>query len=254
MNYTKVIFASFSVPTVAFTSQDKAIYQIPHQRLSQASQLNFGNNSSFSTDLQAKIERMTNSIYFAKEKLKTLHLDKPEVLKVFIVPEFYFRPGNRKSGGYTEEESDAITQYLYNHMVNIYPDWFLLGGTIIFNKKEDVIVKQKSLTSKVGITAANKKQVHNLGFSIFGGSSKLNGKGKRIKNWTLSKMEKAYASAIDGIAVDEAAQTYNAETMLGIDNFKHHIQEVAGVKIAMEICLEHQMSFLKNAYAGDTSC
>ena len=146
-------------------------------------------------------------------------LNQPQVLKVFVSPEFFFRPSAKNEQGeyaYTQEERDALFDAL-NSLPDRekFKDWVIVAGTVIWGWKN--------------AADANKYYVMNSAFFKYGAQQ------------NFKKTTKHEASDDDKIQNNDykpqniAAQYHGNIFEAWADN---HIQ-VDQKKLGVEICRDH---------------
>jgi hypothetical protein len=148
-----------------------------------------------------------------------------QVLKVFVLPEFYFRPQGvprEGHGAYTEAENIELMTAL-EQMVNQprCADWLFIFGTVIVKKTR----------------SAFDPNLHdvllNQAFIVPGN----NPRGSRI-------VAKSYTSHIDGVDLSEHPEVHTAAMVRSKFALENHV--LADYGLGLEICLEHAYGVLKD--------
>jgi hypothetical protein len=155
--------------------------------------------------------------------------DDPNMLKVFVVPEFYFRPpstlgvdyvGNTYPRDVGMQVLGALDQMFANP---IFANWLFVCGTVLFNTRDDTMAPPL---------------YHNSAVVVKGGQPQ----GMRL-------VEKRVPSGIDGVPqvmVGGRAQGRGPgnDAKMGpyLQNWKQrkdHVMEFGGAIVGVEVCLDH---------------
>lgn len=227
MPYTHFQYIAYQVPTVTRTApypNGQAIYGIPPGRIVNPPQLR-GNVGGLGPDAKTRIERFIGVMVEAQQTLQRLG-DNNHTIKVFMAPEFYFRPNNAKVS-YTYAQYRAIKNVLRETITahNQFRHWLVVPGTILWEW-----------------TANTPGRPNPTGKSIFFNTAIY------IKERDTRTIEKYAASTIDGIptgrhggggtggqSTDEAFPKYYQTPA----KMEKHLFRIKGIKVGLDICLEH---------------
>jgi hypothetical protein len=241
--YTHFIYIAYQVTTVFDGGRAIVNTAPPGDECASTLQGPVGN---LGDDARIRIKRLFRVMQLAASKLEAAG-DNVNTLKIFTVPEFYFRPDNEE-GSYTHAQYVAIKAVLRATMnVDAYNDWLLIPGTIMWMWSGNT-----------------EKRPNPAGNSVYFNSSLFI---KRFTNgtWDSATIQKVWASSIDGIptgrhsgsefdpgdpsrkAPEELWPEFYAENRVN----KHQIN-IATISIGLEICVEHQYKLLLiNGIGGD---
>ncbi|NEP55876.1 MAG: hypothetical protein F6K31_02485 [Symploca sp. SIO2G7] len=209
MPYTHFRYIAYQVPTVGHDGKNQNIYGIPPGNIANPQVELDGDVLLLNQDAKTRIQRLMDVMYEARCWLTFDPADDNQsTLKIFMAPEFYFRPNNQELS-YDQKVYKAIKDVLRNTIGNKFPDWLVIPGTIMCNRKErpDVF-----FNTSLYIHKSSKKQI----------------------------IEKAQCSDIDGIpqgpgiTAPEFFPEYNTE----IKKCKHRFK-INGITCGLEICFEH---------------
>lgn len=147
----------------------------------------------------------------------------PGVLKVFVAPEFYFRPeqgvGARTAySGHLAERIFSELGRLFRHPV--FEDWILVCGTVVH-----------------WTPSAHGDVFRNTAVLVRGG-----------RQGGFHLLEKQDASAIDGVPLANTPGNMPAfqPRHIGFGELQRHLITVGGVELGVEICLEHHTRVLRS--------
>ncbi|MEM9686420.1 MAG: hypothetical protein AAF934_05800 [Bacteroidota bacterium] len=191
--------------------------------------------------------RYTNNGYHYNKDNGTIDT-RETTLKVFTVPEFYFRPKDTIGGSniyraYTETVYKAIKEVLQQTIEGMgLNHWLVIPGTIMWYLPEN--------TQRDTITL-NTKTYFNSSAYIYTYPAKYWGSYQNSR-----AVEKAKASHIDGVPYHPWDYGKNApQVLLKYKNNTHldqHFFTIDGIKTGLEICLEHIMYNGKGVLAEQT--
>jgi hypothetical protein len=153
-------------------------------------------------------------------------------LKVFMVPEFYFRPpvlsDYYRHNTYPREDALAIftaMDSMFTH--KDFTDWLIVGGTVLWNN------------GSLSDLPANPSVYMNTAVHVQGG--KDNG---------LKFVEKRLASNIDGVPVAMTPAYTNDPNVRSIhadlEVRRQHMFSIDNVGFGLEVCLDHLICTVKN--------
>jgi hypothetical protein len=210
-----------------------------------------------SLDAQRRLLRL---IAVAEAARAMLTIDPaPNVLKIFMVPEFYFRQekdGPKRS--YPAKEKDAILKALATVFCDKrFADWLFVFGTIVWWMSADHYLSLANLDNLLGkdelLKAQGSPVVWNEAIVVVGGDS-------------LTSFKKQHYSDYDDIATvvqpSEKNQAYGAPLLpkhrTTLKNLFKDIKSAAGggcilaagdnLWFGVEVCLDHNKDVLRLAY------
>jgi hypothetical protein len=149
--------------------------------------------------------------------------DNAATLKVFVVPEFYFRP---PSGGqptwrwntYPGQIGQSVLKALSKMFVDpAFTDWLFVCGTLMWNTTDDTFAAPV---------------FHNTAVVIEGGPAAPG----QSTTWAI---EKKLASGIDGLQDCPAGHPKLTVYYQSWAFKKAHVLPVKGIEVGVEICLDH---------------
>jgi hypothetical protein len=233
MPYTHFRYIAYQVPTVAQDNAGNAIYGIPAGTVKNPCKLYGDDLDDLDDDAQWRIVRLMGVMEAAREKLRLAGLDNDSTLKVFLAPEFYFRPA-RQDVSYTYEEylltkdalRDTIEKYDFAH-------WLVVAGTILY---------QADKHSYFHAHFQNNEVVYfNASVYVF-----VSDTSDRVSH----TIQKVHASAIDGIPTGRHGGSYPRDPSklsssdmwpkyLAIPKTKKHLFTAGGIQFGLDICLDH---------------
>ncbi len=202
------------------------------------------NNDAFN-----RVRRFINVFSYAYSNIAQ-HKDNDEkTLKVFMAPEFYFRPEKpikeKSYHAYDYKTYQAIKEVLRATIKSIKPDgWLVIPGTIMWYAPAGS-TPGKRVDLKVDTYFNSCPYIYYE-------------KGAKFpKGEMLSRVEeKVKASHIDGVPYfsgdfnpkihKKASAPKVITAYAGIEKKRKHLFELGGLKIGIEICLEHHLGILKD--------
>lgn len=218
------------------------------------------------------LRRLKRLIAVAEKALKAQGLedkDRPNTLKIFMAPEFYFRP---KSDGpqrsYTEAEMKALLAVLkFVFAQKKFDNWLLVLGTIIWHQPASVIldspeVKQTLKLDDPKLEAARAKPIVWNTLVIAKGYD---------QNETLTTFSKLFYASADDIhpqyqpmmnVGNEGQTLYDALDPDNVKTLKTYFEQTREkvwtdcfIKVgtnnlwfAVEICMDHDVGVVKKAF------
>jgi len=175
--------------------------------------------------LAAVVDRAATTLVEKTQYQKALR-DKPDTLKIFMAPEFYFRPPLKANP--TEYINET---YSYDDAVKIFEelnvmfrhadfkDWLIIPGTVMWNWKDDQAPQGRLYRNSALYIRGNKEE------------------GLRL-------VEKAVPSRIDGVPnpFDDPAKLYDPHFQEVFEHWhlrKDRVFEIDGIWCGLEVCLDH---------------
>lgn len=263
MPYTHFRYIAYQVPTVARDMMGEAMYNIPPGEASivapesALTPILQGNVAGLGNDAERRVERLIGAMLAAQDRIRSEKLlDDAMTLKIFMAPEFYFRPAD-DFVSYTYDQYRAIKDVLrttikgderFNH-------WLVIPGTIMWKWGWD-----KSSLKRPNIPGVKENVYFNSAIYV----SRANATLKPSTDKPSKVIEKAYASGMDGIptgghkhgnvsavdpsgkATDDTWKTFNES---GCKEWwpkyqtpskrAKHIFTTGGITFGLDICLEH---------------
>jgi hypothetical protein len=172
-------------------------------------------------DARIRLKRFAGVVDLAANRLHHLGGDNANTLKIFMAPEFYFRPPvasgfNFNHDTYPDTHANRIFQALNSMFTHAdFQHWLFIPGTVMWNTSHD---------------ASSPIVYFNTATHVRGG--RING---------LHIIEKRLASGIDGVPVDRAPamDPHLAPIFQDWTTRKSHVWEDDHVSFGLEICLDH---------------
>lgn len=236
---------SFRIPTLADKAapDSGALHGIPvgnipqNQRwtlIGSTQELNLITND---TDLHMQLQRFLLAMDKAHAELVRRHANVETELKLFVAPEFYFRPstGTRL---YTREQLEAFQKVLRKTIANAgkFYNWMIIAGTFYWQQSDLGANTRPKLTKK--FMDAGKKVYYNTGIVV-----RVSSRGASFQN-ELDKVKTAFVDHIPAImdpAKGVSSTTYNQSVRRKVRHAR--LFEIGGLKIGLDICLEHAPNF-----------
>jgi len=226
MPYTHFRYIAYEVPTASIRTADNAVVCDYAAGDTYQAIARLPVPADTPPDAKVRLQRLAGVVNFAANRLGTL-ADNANTLKIFMAPEFYFRPpaalgADYFSGTYPLADVNAIWKAFSNMFAHAdFQHWIFIPGTMLWNTRVDP------------------KRPHlyfNTLAHIRGGVAD-----------GLNVIEKNQPSTIDGMPVvgvparDSAYRVFHQTWR----NRKKHVVDVSGVPVGFEICLDH----LNSAYS-----
>jgi hypothetical protein len=235
--YSHVRYIGYDISTVATlfkvkpptsTSDVETVYAIPAGKMKNPPRL-YGlkdENAKISADAKVRIQRLIGVMLKAAQYLSPT--DSSKTLKVFVAPEFYFRPTNPELA-YTMDEYRRIKSVLRSTIDNYRAliDWLIVPGTIMW-----IMDKSDAGKSQREIDPKSTKVIY------FNTSLYIKRYSNPFKSAQSKVIEKYEASHIDGLPLDKSAPKEYPEYQSPA-KIQKHLFTLDGVKFGLEICLEH---------------
>lgn len=238
MPFTHFRYIAYQVPTVADNGQVK--YGIPPGVVANPPQL-YGPVANLSADSRVRLERLFGAFALALNGVAQAG-DNVRTLKIFVLPEFYFRPDNAETA-YTLDEYRAIKQVLRTTVSTFdRPDWLFIPGTILW-KQNLPSIKRPIFYHGDQVFFNSSVPVRSLG--LFGVDSRM--------------VEKQEASGIDGLPTGSHGVVAAGPRNFSTDQYwgayygsfykrQKHLFRAENVDIGLEICLEHGLQTLRKTF------
>lgn len=137
--YTSIQHIAFETPTFAANNAGNQAYKAKLEK-----EVPLPDTKDLSLDAQNRVMTVVKLVKDARETLIKNGTDSSTCLKIFTVPEFYFRPPKAEAGclerSYSEKTKDAIVKNLRSKLTNPdYKHWlFVLGSVIWTTKLQDI--------------------------------------------------------------------------------------------------------------------
>ncbi|MCK4760655.1 MAG: hypothetical protein KAW12_00550 [Candidatus Aminicenantes bacterium] len=243
MPYTHFRYIAYQVPTCAKDKDGNTIFEISPQNknLKKAAVPDLkGDVKKLGEDAKARVTRFLAVLKHAHAEVQKIKGDNKNTLKIFMAPEFYFRPtGKSQTTGepaYSYEEYKAIKDVLRKTISegDTFNNWLVVPGTIIW--------KWTGSTQKRP-NPSQLKAYFNTSLYIKGSTGSSTEKASKV-------LEKAWASPVDGLPTGRHGTTHTATAdkgtsselyvkYYGQDKLRKHVFSYGGVRLGLEICLEH---------------
>ncbi|MDR0493849.1 MAG: hypothetical protein LBH74_09475 [Nitrososphaerota archaeon] len=190
-------------------------------------------------DLRNRLRRLAtvvDSAHTAHQNNPVWVAEEEEVLKIFIVPEFYFRPPMLDYVAFTAYTHNVWNQYraaidgLFTD--DSFRNWFFVCGTIVFAGDPDSYSSRNTTCNALVV-----KQ---------GGPNRP----------PACIVQKSATSNIDGMTIYEMPELAGVDYKNSVPvwsspiNQPHRTLNICGVSIGMEVCLEHSKQVLRRLMVG----
>lgn len=193
------------------------------------------------SDAKNRVVRFLNVLYKASIDA---NVDKSiTTLKVFMAPEFYFRPETPVTTtvngtdydsavyrAYTYDVYKAIKEVLQQTIKGMgLNHWLIIPGTIMWYMPAGTTANHKSVTAN----------------TYFNSCIYIYNYSRVFNQQTSHKLEKAKASHIDGVPYND--WDYGANAPIALNKYSDdtklnkHLFDISTLKTGLEICLEHKM-------------
>ena len=228
--YSHVRVIAFRQPTVAVSSAGATLYGVPPGSVPQTRWFTFSSPHASDlslipqqSDLFFRMQRFLNAMAEAQAYLEKRSLDRKNELKIFMAPEFYFRPDNSDKA-YTYDEFVAFRRIMTDTLAKDgrFKNWFVVCGSLVWKRRDDIIGLRPSYSWFSG------DYFYNTSVTIFLTSK---GAGKSVD------IDKTATSNIDGIPFTSSSDRLHH--LLGRTYEQDRIIEENGIRIGLDICLEH---------------
>ena len=222
--YKRAQFLAYACPTLAITAPGSAKAVLPPVR------------KLTDPDERARVQRMFDVASFVKSQAPWRR--EADVLKVFIAPEFYFRPQNAEKA-YTFNRAINIIECLHQLFGDsTWADWLILPGTVFSALPGDAKQGSYPVVNNKGQHFSLEKAYLNTCVVVKGG-----GPGA-----PFHYVHKRHISHIDGAPQIEAAgiNPLFRPTLEAWTELKQRLFKVDNLTIGIDICKDHYDSELKN--------
>ncbi|MGH3831250.1 MAG: hypothetical protein ACRDRS_12530 [Pseudonocardiaceae bacterium] len=181
-------------------------------------------------DAQNRLRRLAYVVNLAYAQLQGRAIaDEPDTLKVFVAPEFYFRPYSAGIGYDNNTYPIGQLTSIYYALRTMFSDrrlerWLIVCGTVMYNNLQE--------------SPRSKDFYYNTAVIVLGGNSV-------DINDRIYTVEKRAPSLLDGVPVVSgvlAAMSGDPELKLimeGWSNMKNHLLSIDNVRVGVEVCLDH---------------
>jgi hypothetical protein len=170
--------------------------------------------AQMSADSRIRLRRLAGLVQAAKQKMPG---DSPNTLKIFMAPEFYFRPNAGVHNTYTREESLNLIEQLRTLFQDpAYADWLIVPGSMAWNQPSD--------------GAPGNVIFFNTTFAIKGGPE-----------GPFHYVHKREISGIDGLPWESAAILDSGVRPLltAWSEQKQNLFRLDQLQLGIEVCLDH---------------
>lgn len=189
-----------------------------------------------SNDLRVRLQRLLKVLQTAYQSIK--NTDDAHTLKIFLAPEFYFRPKNNVFA-YTQTEYKALKTAFIETLcrMDIGQNWLIYPGTVVW-------CDQRKNIAGVLVNNKNRDKVSNKTSVFFNTCLTLQKRGGVF----AQEKEKIHLSPNDGIPSIQYKQRHGQKGATAAEAFVQyasHVQtpfrivSMGGVNVGLEICYEH---------------
>jgi hypothetical protein len=205
-------------------------------------------------DERIRLKRLYGIVETARDKIKIT--DSSKTLKIFLAPEFTFRPWKDESAQAKNEGIGPDNTYTREAMTRIvstmremfsdekYRDWLFVPGTILWSEPVKTEVVQKNNVFPDKTTIVDDYVFFNTALMFKGGA--MNAPFTCIHNHAASFGDKADVKK-------SAEKNPLFKDILGKKNdprfsmVGHNVLDTDGIRFGLEVCLDHGAKILKNA-------
>ena len=236
--YTRIQHIAFETPTFAANNAGDASYK---SKLSKVVPL--PEPKDLSLDAQNRVLTVVNLIKTARDTLIKNGTDSSTCLKIFTVPEFYFRPPKAEAGcldrSYSAKTKEAIVKNLTAKLANSdYKHWLFVLGSIIWTTKLEEI--EGLHASKV---SATDKGVRNTCLMMKGGDQ--DAPVQLFDKVHLSSINDIREAAWAGKHFNPVLQRPKVSALFeSLSSRQKCIFKVDNISICAEICLDHHQQLM----------
>ena len=267
-------YIAYQVPTVVLQENGNPIYEIPPgdpkiahiEKSLKCSGIKGAKITDLSKDSRARVIRFLAVLDQAHKLVNDSKIMKEEdrdtTLKIFMAPEFYFRPDSTivdtNEPAYSFTEYRAIKDVLRSTILqdDKYNHWLVIPGTIMWRESEG---DRKWSKEKKYVGGKDEHVYHNTSLFIKG-KTELSSKAKETvqkeEKIVTKVIEKVVASKVDGLPTgrhsgpfDEDEKKKSTDEMWGLRYMsekkrRKHVSICGGVWFGLEICREHIMGIV----------
>lgn len=230
MPYTHFRFLAYEVPTVTYKTRirvDGISGWSPGAECAPVGRIAVP-DSVTEADSRIRLRRLAAVVSNTYNWLQLLADDNGNTLKIFVAPEFYFRPPvideSYKNNTYPDHVAGKIFKALNTMFAHAdFHDWLFVCGTVMWNR---------------GINFESQPLYFNTAVHVRGGP-RLN--SFRAQD-AVGLVEKQLASDIDGVPVAFSTGGEHSDVKLVFEDWatrKNHVFSVDGTPLGLEVCLDH---------------
>jgi hypothetical protein len=240
MPYNQFQYIAYQIPTVTSSTEGVTIYGLPAGEVRNPPPLD-GPTANLDADARSRVERLIGAMKEAENRIQAFRDrdrdrdrdNDDNILKIFVAPEFYFRPDVRLVS-YSSVQYRAIKDVLRATIARDarFRHWLVVPGTIMWESNEDTGKRRNPERSEI---------YFNTAIYVYGGEGR-----SRV-------IEKVVASGIDGIPTGrhsghpEAPGDPTKKSTDEVFNIKYqsapkvekHLFTVENVRFGLDICLDH---------------
>ncbi|MBX3680438.1 MAG: hypothetical protein KF710_09680 [Rhodocyclaceae bacterium] len=191
-----------------------------------------------------RLLRLASIVDLAKIRIDQTGTDNQSTLKVFVAPEFYFRPENsfaRRNCPYNTYSYDEAVE-IFDELDSMFAhpdftDWLIVAGTVLWhwdNKDDERPNPNEPDPGGLNVPSdPNGRVYRNTAPYVRGGISD-----------SLKIIEKRVPSGIDGVPnpyapKPDAYDDHFQKTFESWHSQKEHVFEIDSVRCGLEVCLDH---------------
>ncbi len=233
-NYTHIQHIAFEAPTFSANFAGNATYKTKLEKT-----ITLPEPGGLSIDATNRILTVAYLADVARKQVEKTGTDKSTTLKIFTVPEFYFRPENNEQGAldrsYKQSNKESIVGNLRKiFQTEMYSDWLFVLGTIVWTCDLEELEGMNAFSAEV---SALDKGVRNTCLMLKGG----------CEDAPINQLDKVHLSGIDEISNDAwYGKSIIFKTQLKIRDFfesfasrKKCLMKVDNLTLCAEVCLDH---------------
>lgn len=231
--YTSIQHIAFETPTFAANNAGNQAYKSKLEKIA-----SLPDTKDLSLDAQNRVMTVVRLVQTARDTLTKNGTDSSTCLKVFTVPEFYFRPQKAEANclerSYSEQTKNAIVKNLRAKLSNPdYKHWLFILGSVIWTNK---LSNLEGLNSK--LVNEGDKGVRNTCIMMKGGSE--DAPIQLFDKVHLSGINEIKEAAWAGKHFKSALQRPKVSGLFeSLASRQKCLFKVDNLSICAEICLDH---------------
>ncbi|NEW06836.1 hypothetical protein GK047_12525 [Paenibacillus sp. SYP-B3998] len=249
MPYTHFRMIAYEIPTVTYINNDWPRSIISGwdagQEYQTIGRLPVTAPTAIQADARIRLKRLAGVVNLAWNRLQALGGDNVNTLKIFILPEFYFRPPATVGADYTNNTYPPLVfSSIFNVLNSMFQhadfrDWLFICGTALGNTISDTTV-QPIYHNSAAIVRGGPRVIVDRGLTRLAGVHEI--------------IEKRLNSGIDGIVGSVPGMDPGTKQIFEDWRMRRkRVMEIDGVSMGLDICLDHVSSVLKQTVADWSS-
>lgn len=253
--YTHVRFIPYYTPTVGCTSTGVKVYGLTPGSVPAAVRpelhgpedvleafnvqpgAGLTDLQSLYLDAKVRLERLMLAIRYAQTVVKSSGADNSNTLKLFVAPEFYFRPAHDLLS-YPAEVYQAIKTVLRATLAATdgLKHWMVVAGTVMWHYTHQDEVSDPRPSPTAGVTAFNNTALVVRSRAVGTYETEVD------KMWISTADGLPVWMEVDGKRVRDPARMVMGELLAGearLPHLRNNIFKTGGLRFGLEICMDH---------------